>query len=188
MGVGDGKGRSGLADPAGPELHKLNPYAEVGVAVHASGSAPGSLMAYHGSSVTHSHFCSTTKRPSAPWSQTTMPVPRHAGQSGFALGFCSIVASPIRLCHLANLTTNVPKTTMSDAQKAPSRQKLAATLVPAQHNVTRSALARPLLTANPPSDALQASERNPSLGARRPAISISSSTAHGDHGYAGRPA
>jgi hypothetical protein len=66
-------------------------------------------MAYQGNSVTHSHFCSTTKRPSAPWSQTTMPVPWHAGQSGFALGFCSIVGSPIRLCHWANLSTNLTR-------------------------------------------------------------------------------
>jgi hypothetical protein len=66
-------------------------------------------MAYQGNSVTHSHFCSTTKRPSAPWSQTTMPVPWHAGQSGFALGFRSIGAFPITLCHLANLSTNLTR-------------------------------------------------------------------------------
>ena len=59
-----------------------------------------------------------------------MPVPRHAGQSGFALGFCSIVASLDKIMSLGNLTMDVPKTTMSDSQKASVRQKLAVALVP----------------------------------------------------------
>ena len=102
---------------------------------YASGSAPGSLIAYHGSSVTHSHFCSTTKRPSAPWSHTTMPVPWHSGQSGLALGFSSIAASPIKLCHFSKPIDELDRSasrkgTVSGSQKesVARTKKLAAPL------------------------------------------------------------